>query len=210
MSKVHVLVGGTDRYHDVLGAGLSLRDTLVKHAIPAALHIGFERFGDDYETDVDVYVVYAMWPRMTDAAQEALAARVAGGAGLVVLHASIVVVHDDQDQWLTLVGSRFERHDPFMRMQVRIDVKHPVTEGIDDFEIDDEPYEVSWTGSPGTVLASFELNGTMHPLVYTLEHGRGRICYIALGHDARCWGHPMFARLLTQSTRWVGGDDAGN
>ena len=41
-------------------------------------------------------------------------------------------------------------------------------------------------------------------MVTVREAGRGRVCYIALGHDGRAQHHPAFQRLVVQAARWAG------
>ena len=43
--------------------------------------------------------------------------------------------------------------------------------------------------------------------MYVREHGRGRVCYVALGHDMRAWGSPHFRQLVRQAVLWAGGVD---
>jgi type 1 glutamine amidotransferase len=44
-----------------------------------------------------------------------------------------------------------------------------------------------------------------HPLAYTRQVGRGRVCYNALGHDAQSLRHPSVKRLLRQGIVWAAG-----
>lgn len=204
--KISVVVAGTDKWHDVLGGGQAIRRILVSEGILAPLEIGLERFDEDRFCDAAAYVVYAMRPAMRPEAQEALAARVAEGTGLVVLHASNVVVDPQtMSTWLSVAGSVFERHGPFDALSVRVDQpNHPVTEGVNDFCIDDEPYEVALTVDDADILASLDVDGERKPMVYVRDHGKGRVCYIALGHDGRAWSHPAFQRMVVQAARWAG------
>jgi hypothetical protein len=204
-AKAMVLVAGTDRYHDLLAGGRALQDVLLGEGWVAPMNMGFDRFDDRNFSDAEVAVVYAMRPRPKQAAQEALAQRVEEGLGLVALHSANVV--DDAEDFRTyteLVGSRFARHDPFDTLAIKIDQpNHPITHGVADFSIEDEPYECDMLATDVTVLASHERSGKTLPMIYTRTHGNGRVCYIALGHDRRAWGHPAFQQLLRQATNWV-------
>ncbi|MFP4140481.1 MAG: ThuA domain-containing protein [Phycisphaerae bacterium] len=204
-----VLVAGTDRYHDLLAAGRALQDVLLGEGWVAPVHMGLDRFDDREFSDAEVAVVYAMRPRPRQTAQDALTRRVEEGLGLVAIHSANVV--DDAEEFRTytqLIGSRFNRHDPFDRLAVSIDQPdHPITRGVADFTIEDEPYECDMLVDDAEVLASHTRGGKTLPMVYVRTHGKGRVCYLALGHDRRAWGHPAFQQLLRQATNWVAGYD---
>jgi type 1 glutamine amidotransferase len=186
---------------------------LLEASIAARLSVGLERYDHRSDWDAPVMVVNAMAPIFPVQYQRALATRVSSGMGLVVLHASNVIPeemtgYNESDSWQRMIGSRFLSHPPFCHFRVQIQHDHPVTAGLSDFEIDDELYITEWTGDRATVLANAHWEGADHPMVYVREHGEGRICYIALGHDMRAWGHPAYQKLLAQATRWAARKDA--
>ena len=108
-----------------------------------------------------------------------------------------------------MVGARFGRHDPLKHFTIKFtDDDHPITSGLADYDHDDELYEltadfVDRTNvvplSGITVLAEAE----GHPMVYVKTHGKGRVAYLASGHDARSLDHPTFRTLFTRAIAWV-------
>lgn len=108
-----------------------------------------------------------------------------------------------------MIGGRFRRHDPIKRFAVRfLDYEHPITRGLEDYEHEDELYELTadvldrQNDVPLTgvhVLAEAE----GHPMVYVKHFGAGRIAYLASGHDARSLGHPTYRTLFTRAIDWV-------
>ncbi|MCA1218276.1 ThuA domain-containing protein [Streptomyces sp. 8L] len=55
-----------------------------------------------------------------------------------------------------------------------------------------------------------DTHGTTHsappplvPLVHVSEFGRGRVCYVQLGHDMRVWAEPPVRDLIRRAARWV-------
>lgn len=211
MIDAQVIIAGTDLWHDLLAGGQSIHKTLLDGGIPATLRIGLERFSAEQEKVPDVYVINAMAPRISLAGIEALAARVAAGTGLVTIHATNVTPPDLQGQegFFDLIGSRFVNHPPFTRFTVT-PVKpkdtHVIIDGVDEFQADDEPYEIELTDKTSQVLMTGEWGGSVHPIVYVRTHGKGRICYIALGHDGRAWSNPAFKKLVVQATGWCAAD----
>lgn len=204
MANAQVIVAGTDLWHDLLAGGQAVQKILLEGGHRATLRIGLERFNAEQEPAPDVYVINAMAPRISRRGIETLAAKVAGGVGLIALHATNVTPPDleGQEGFFSLIGSRFVSHPEFARFTVKPAVPHPLTDGVGEFEADDEPYEIDITAAGAKVLATGEWGGATHPIVYVREQGKGRICYIALGHDGRAWSNPGFRRLVAQAATW--------
>lgn len=205
MADAQVIVCGTDLWHDLLAGGQAIQKALLEAGTAATLRVGLERFDFEHERPPEVYVLNGMAPRISPAGIEALKGRIASGIGLVVLHATNVAPADmkGHEGFFDLIGSRFVNHPPFTRFRVKPAEKHPVTEGVGEFDADDEPYEVDVTDKAAKVLMTGEWSGAVHPIVYVREHGKGRICYIALGHDGRAWANPPFRKLVAQATAWA-------
>ncbi|GHH72565.1 hypothetical protein GCM10018793_09810 [Streptomyces sulfonofaciens] len=209
-----VLVDGTDLHHDLIGAALALQEIVVEAGVPAARGGGINRFADPMPAtaEADVYVLYLSGPRFAEAEQRALSALVAGGKGVVAVHASNLFglgpggVEADRAA-VDLVGSRYLSHGDAGsegRFEVRVHPGHPATRHLDDFAIDDEYYLIDC--GPGLdVLAERDTPDGPQPVAYARAHGAGRVCYTALGHDARAWGNPWFRQLLRQSVLWAAG-----
>ena len=205
--RVRVLIGGNDDWHDLVGAGTILKEALVAAGIEATMHVGWgeqQRGGPE----TSALVMYTNGMRMTPQDQEALCGLVAGGLGLVAIHTCAVLAEPPEfhARWLGLIGNRFVHHPPFARFGVSIDRDHPVTHGVAGFEIEDELYVTEPWGAPMAVLATAAFEGKRHPMVSVRETGRGRVCYLANGHDARALRNPGFQSLLLRAVRWSSGD----
>jgi len=135
----------------------------------------------------------------TDEQVSALLGAVEGGIGYVGLHAATATFRKSES-YLRLIGSHFLRHPPIKRFTVEIvEPNHPVTQGIESFEIEDERYELTDLQEGLQILASAE----GHPMIYVTEFGAGRVCYIAPGHDARTLGLPVYATLVHRAISWT-------
>jgi type 1 glutamine amidotransferase len=129
----------------------------------------------------------------------ALLDAVAGGIGFVGLHAANATFRDS-DAYAAMVGSRFARHPPIKRFTVEIvDSSHPITTGLESFEVEDERYELKDEATDLHVLARAD----GHASVYVRRHGRGRVCYVAPGHDRRTLELSSYARLVRQAIGWA-------
>ncbi|MEU7692259.1 ThuA domain-containing protein [Microbispora hainanensis] len=209
-----VIVDGTDIHHDLIGAALALQEIVTEAGLPTARAVGMERFADltPATAEADVYVVYRSSIVFHPREQQALSDLVAAGKGLVVLHASNLFgfgeggLEADRVAF-ELVGSRYLSHGTSGsegRFDVRLCGDHPVTRHMEDFGIDDEFYVLEY-GPDVRVLAERVTDDGTEPVLYVRDHGEGRVCYSALGHDARAWGNPGFRQLVRQATLWAAG-----
>ncbi len=158
--------------------------------------------------DIDVVVNANSTANATDEQIEALLLRISDGAGFVGVHAASAtfLAHP---RYLEMVGSQFRRHHTIKAFTVRFtDNRHPIVAGLDDYEHIDELYEltadfVDRTNvvplSGITVLAEAE----GHPMVYVKTHGKGRVVYLASGHDARSLDQPTFRTLFNRAVAWA-------
>jgi type 1 glutamine amidotransferase len=113
-------------------------------------------------------------------------------------------MHPDCQQAFELLGARYAGHGPAphdSRFLVEADQRHELTRGLAPFEITHEHYHVET--APGTeVLAWRTTPAGREPIVVVREHGRGRVCYLQLGHDMRAWDDPPVRDLLSRAARW--------
>ena len=75
----------------------------------------------------------------------------------------------------------------------------PLIDGIDSFEIEDERYELKDVAPDLRVLAHADGNSS----IYVRQHGAGRVCYIAPGHDRRTLALPVYGQLVRQAVMWA-------
>lgn len=165
----------------------------------------------------DVVLLYDMPKEITPEAQQDFIAMLEKGKGLVVLHHAFCS-YDFWPEYVKIIGGRYH-HYPWKKdgkeqpvstykhdvtMQIRVEDKtHPVTKGIDDFEIIDEAYggtEILPTVHP--LLSTNEL--ASGPLVcWTNRYANSRIVTLTLGHDHQAWENPAFVKILSQAIGWV-------
>lgn len=209
-----VLIDGTDIHHDLFGAALTLQSIGLAAGVRTGRGVGMQRFVDPREetANVDAYVLYTAGGAFGPDQQAALADAVAGGKGLLALHASCVLDEETDRTMIELLGCRYLSHGPGHHegtYEVHVDGDHPVTNGVTTFTLFDEYYEI---GIPNNGISNLGIQvlawrdapgGRTEPVLYVREHGLGRVCYFALGHDMRAWGQPMFQRIARQAIRWV-------
>jgi len=153
----------------------------------------------------DVVLFYGSGNNFTDPAQEAgLDKFVRGGGGLVGVHATDAFKKSDV-YWL-LMGGRFSGHGGGKFPVVIVDRKHPITRGIDDFEIRDETYrnKMHEDADPHDL---FRMNrgDEQQSMGWVQTFDKGRVFCTTLGHGKQAWENPQFQRLVVRGLYWAAG-----
>jgi hypothetical protein len=126
---------------------------------------------------------------------------VAGGKGLVGIHGTAWWIGG---RAVDLIGGHANWHPPGLTFTVNIDdADHPATQGIGDFEVDDEIY-ISAYEPTLHVLASAQWHGRGHPMAWVKPYGQGRVFYTTLGHGPGTFARPAMQQMITQAALWAG------
>lgn len=137
---------------------------------------------------------------LTAEQEQGLYQYVAGGKGLVGIHGT--------GWWIggravDLIGGHANWHPPGSTFTVNIeDSTHPVTAGIDDFEVEDEIYMSAYEPTLH-ILASAQWSDRAHPMAWVKTYGQGRVFYTTLGHGPDTFRRPAMETLITQGVQWV-------
>lgn len=161
--------------------------------------------------DYDVLLYYG-GPKADEAADRAVEKFVDAGGGVVALHHASAV---GSKSWSQLLGGRFAGHPAITELTVLIaDNKHPITAGLKEFKITDEPYKHTLADVQRHVVARFkDRPGDKDPkaatanmdIVWTRDIGKGKVVYCALGHGKAAWENPSWQKLVVQSICWSSG-----
>ncbi len=161
-----------------------------------------------HQYDLIIAYTQEMYLELNEAQQQGVLQFVASGRGWVGIHCA-ADTWKECDEYITMVGGKFESHPPFSEYLVqRVQGAHPVLDGIDDFKVQDEFYHLA-----DTSLADKQLllvgtspgDGKTRPIAWTKNHGAGRVFYTILGHGPETFAHPRFQQLISQAAHWVVG-----
>jgi len=183
----------------------------------AELPVAYDMFLSENRSKYDVLVFYHMWQKITDDQAKVFADCIRQGKPLVVLHHSICA-YDDWPEYFNIIGGKYFHkpttvngkeyavcsyiHD--LHFNVRIaNPKHPVTKGLQDFEIFDETYKSYYVEAGVTPLLTTEEPSSTPIIGWTKKYGKGRVVTPQCGHDVPTFENPNFRKLLKQSIEWV-------
>ena len=156
-----------------------------------------------------LHMYNAKTPTLSAGARENLASFVRDGKGLVLSHLSSASFKD-WDEFPKLCGRCWvmgkSGHGPRGVFQARIaKTDPPITQGLADFEVDDELYAKLQGDTPITVLveADSPWSKKTEPLVFTIQYGKGRVFHETFGHDAKGLRNPVVQTLIQRGCEWA-------
>lgn len=135
------------------------------------------------------------------------------GGGFFVLHAGGSMFYD-WDDFQALTGGSWEKgtfHPHMQSFTINVaDKEHPVTRGMSDFEIFDEPWQRVANRNPerrvlltGVVGKENKGSGEPEPFAWTTQLGKGRCFTLMLGHDARAVANAGCKALILRGAEWA-------
>ncbi|HID95675.1 MAG TPA: ThuA domain-containing protein [Candidatus Latescibacteria bacterium] len=205
MQKIKTLVFTGGEIHDFKGCGRATVETL-----SASGEFDIDLVEEDLDmllasrlASYDLIVLYYTVGEINDAQKNGLLNFVASGKGFVGLH-SAADSFKDCPEYQAMVGGYFVTHPHYREYQVSVvDPEHPITKDLTEFMVRDEQYILDFD-SRVHVLCSALWKGTAVPVAWTKSWGKGRVFYLALGHDVEACHHEMFQLLLRRGALWAG------
>lgn len=165
----------------------------------------------------DVIVLYNMGQNISEKRKQNFIKLLENGVGLVVLHHAIAAYNEWPEYW-NIIGARYylkeitEPGKEHPRSQYKHDVdfevtvankNHPVTQGIDDFEITDETYKLYDVCPQNHVLLTTDEPTSEKVIGWARKYKNARVCFIQLGHDQNAYFNPAYRRLVRQAIQWT-------
>jgi type 1 glutamine amidotransferase len=163
----------------------------------------------------DVLVFYDMADLISPAQQEAYINLLKKGASMIFLHHALVS-YQNWPEFIKIVGGQYHtqpvvvngdtlkanyEHDVTIPVKVE-DKKHPVTQGIRDFEVVDEVYSDVEILPQVKPLLSTTYPKSMRYLAWVNHYGNSDVLCIQLGHGPSGYTNPNFRRLIRQAIEW--------
>ena len=211
--KVLIVTGGHDYFRKPFYAAF---DAIPSISYDTIVHPEANKLIASPEVNrYDVLIFYDMGEAITPEQKAAYVNLLQKGKAFIYLHHSLVS-YQDWPEFVKFVGGQYHTRPVVIDgdtlranyrdnelISVRIEDKdHPVTRGIDDFDIRDEIYmdaEILPTVKP---LLTTSHRESMKYLGWINKYGNSEVLYIQLGHGDSGLSNPNFRKLLRQAIEW--------
>jgi Trehalose utilisation len=145
--------------------------------------------------------------------EQAVAVRdfVAEGNGLYSLHNNSHVSLSSPI-YREVMGGAYIGHPPLRPFKVRVvNNSHPITQGIEDFMVNDEQHYVAYDKDPQNIILQAENidglvyndHGTKSISGWAHEYGKGRVVFTAVGHTIHAMWAPEYLKLQKRAVQWL-------
>lgn len=150
-----------------------------------------------------------MW--MTEDQGTAIKDFVKAGNGFYALHNASHISLTSKN-YREVMGGAYIGHPPLRPFRVRATAnKHPITDGITQFMVNDEQHYVTYDKDPGWVLLeaenidglTFQALGTKSMSAWAYDFGNGRVVFTAVGHTVHAMWTPQYLEIQKRSVRWL-------
>ena len=125
------------------------------------------------------------------------------GTGYIGVHCGLANIPEDCAIYTGLLKGRFLNHPPKCPVKVEITAGHPVTEGVNSFEIDDEHYQMEGKWDEVNVLGTTTSQHGTQVGIWAHEVGTCRVVGITPGHTTEVLTHPEMVKLLKNAIAWA-------
>lgn len=126
--------------------------------------------------------------------------------GIVVMHHALLA-YPEWAVWSEVVGiadRKFGFHYN-QTVQVRIaSAQHPITRGLQSWEMVDETYTMADAGEGSDVLLTVDHPKSMKTIGWTRQFKKSRVFCLESGHDNQTWANANFREVLRRGIQWCG------
>ena len=122
-----------------------------------------------------------------------------GGGALLLLHNGISI--QSRDELKKMIGGKFTHHPPKEVLWFRV-WKQDLTDGCEDFALDEEPYRFEFEEDDKNIFLTYDYHGEEYPAGWSKTQGRGRVVFLAPGHTAESFADAAYGRLIRTCMDW--------
>lgn len=161
---------------------------------------------------VDVIIQHYTMGELSGQRERALCDAVKRGVGLAGWHGGIGDSFRNSTEFQYMVGGQWVAHPGnIISYTVNItDKKDPVVKGIKDFEMKSEQYYLHVDPNIKVLATTtfsgehdYWIEGTVMPVVWKKQYGKGRVFYSSLGHVATDFDVPEALEIMQRGIRWA-------
>jgi len=184
--------------------------------VEARLKDDSEIFEDIAGWDYDVIVFFNLTQKISTKRRENFKKLVKDGTGIVALH-HCMGSFQQWPEYIKIIGGRYNLkaseeggvkreastylHDADFTVHIE-DSKHPITRGLADFEVHDETYKKCSFEKDNHLLLTTNHPDSDRELGWVRSYGRGKVCFIMVGHGPTVYANPIYRQLVARAIRW--------
>lgn len=216
-TKKSVLLFGGGGCHDFAGICVSLEKYLnqIEGFTVRYVKEDYDIFRAENLVQYDLCVLYHTGGILSVEQKRGLGEWVAEGNGFVGIH-SAADSFRDSPEYIAMLGGIFIGH-PFIREYLVSlkDINHPVTKVIEgytvkdwekfpvyEYKVRDEQYLLDYDPRVH-ILATTVYQGVLWPVAWVKRWGKGKVFYLALGHDVEACQNQFFQKVFVSGARWA-------
>lgn len=146
---------------------------------------------------------HAWFDEATETKVKDLVDYVEEGHGFISLHAGNSYFWDKNREYCEFNGSAFVNHPTRCDITVCANGNHPIVDGIADFVIRDEHYEMDHIADDAQILLkSSSVTGGNQIAGYVRDIGRGRLCSLIPGHILSVFDSEEYREIIRRAIKW--------
>ncbi len=212
MNRIRILIIGGDKegYHNFSILGPIYNNFLTNKGFEVELSEDLNMLLPQNIRDFDIILCCTLNASLTNEQAKGLIDSVTGNPwgdtgkpkGFIGVHGASCSFLEHPD-YLRMLGGKFLTHPPMGEIYT-FKIKnptHPVTSGLNDFEMIDELYLLE-TYPPFETLIACEYAGFERPVAWVKPYGLGRVFYTALGHGKEQTENPVFQTVIGNAAAW--------
>ena len=127
--------------------------------------------------------------------------------GIFVMHHALLA-YPTWPQWSEIVGIEDRSFGYHMGETIRIDIAnpdHPITRGLDAWDMIDETYTMADAGEGSDILLTTDHPRSLGTIAWTRQYRNSRVFCFESGHDNDTWADPHFREVVRRGIQWCAG-----
>ena len=127
--------------------------------------------------------------------------------GIFILHHALLA-YPDWPLWASLVGIQASSWHVHMDINLNIQIanpRHPITQGLSDWEMLDETYVVAEPDANSEILLKTDDPKSMRSIAWTRRYKNARVFCFQSGHDHNAYENPNFRLVVSRGIQWAAG-----
>lgn len=216
MNKKALIVWGGWDGHQPKAVAEIFRDMLSADGFSVEVFESLDAFRDERKLML-LDLIVPVWTMGTIAPEqlEPVCNAVSKGVGLAGCHGGMCDSFRDATEWQFMTGGQWVAHPGNDKVRYTVHItqrSHPITAGLDDFEVHSEQYymhvdpaiKVLATTHFPTADGPHVPNGEVEmPVVWTKQYGKGRVFYSSIGHTPVEVKNEPHLSLLRRGFQWA-------